>query len=169
MKLSGIITVLFLAILVLPMVSAKPELSSARVLPSTGTVDDTYTFTVHYTGESPVSVWLYVEGIPVLMDEVDPTDLNTTDGKDYFARTGLAQGTSVYYFKAETGGGSEARTTSSSIHVNPPEGLRVDHIDVVIAVLLFMAPAVWALFLLRRLSKDIGETLELLRERKRSE
>lgn len=159
-----------IAVMVLPAcVSASPELTSARVLPSSGTVGDTFTFTVHYSGGSPVTVWLYIEGTPTQMEEVDPADLNTTDGKDYFVRTDLAEGTSVYYFKAVLDSGEEARTASSVIGVSGPEGLRVDHIDVVVAVLLFMVPAVWGLLMLRRLSSDIRETLELLRGRKKSE
>ncbi len=169
MRFPALLALFALVLMLSPLASASPELTSARVLPSTGTVGDTYTFTVHYTGESPVTVWLYVEGAAIQMDQVDASDLNSTDGKDYFVRTGLEEGTSVYYFKAVLNTGEEARTTSSVINVNGPEGFRVDHIDVVIAVLLFMIPAVWGLLIIRRLSRDLRETLELLRERKKSE
>jgi hypothetical protein len=169
MRATVAITVLAIFMVIASIASASPALSSPKVLPTTGTSGDVFTFTVHYKGDSPVSVTFYADNAPLEMQEVDPGDQNYTDGKDYFIRVNLEEGTTIYYFKATTAAGEETRTAATTINVQPPEGLRVDHIDVVLAVLIFLIPTVWGLVMFRRLSKDLRETMQILKERKKSE
>ena len=169
MRATVAITVLAIFMVIASIASASPALSSPKVLPTTGTSGDVFTFTVHYKGDSPVSVTFYADNAPLEMQEVDPGDQNYTDGKDYFIRVNLDEGTTIYYFKATTGTGEEVRTPATTIYVQPTEGLRVDHIDVVLAVLIFLVPAGWGLILFRRFSRDLRETMQMLRERNKSE
>jgi hypothetical protein len=143
---------------------AAPALSSPKVTPATGTSDDLYTFTVHYAGEQPASVQLFINGVGNDMLEVDTADTNTTDGKDYYVRVGLDEGVSIFYFMATMSSGEEDRTTASTISVRPPSGIRLDHLDVVFAVLVFLIPVLWALLIFRHISKDIKQIKNFLKD-----
>ena len=61
---------------------AAPNLTYPRVTPSTGNSDTTFTFTVHYAGDEPVLMEIYLGNEAHTMLEVDSSDANYTDGKD---------------------------------------------------------------------------------------
>ena len=143
---------------------AAPALSSPKVTPATGRAGGSFTFTVRYAGEEPASVRLFFvgqEGRDML--EVDPSDRNFTDGKDYYLVIQLAEGTTIYHFKAFLESGEEASTPALTVSVAPAPGVRMDHLDVVFAVLIFLIPAIWGLIMFRRFSRDMRGILESIR------
>lgn len=151
--------------LVMPSVMAAPKLSGPRVTPTVGEADTTFTFTVHFVGEEePVSMQVFLGEGGHDMLPVDSTDQNATDGKDYYFESQLPEGTTIYYFKATIDPDTVVRTTSLTVNVKAPEGLRIDHLDVVIAVLIFLLPMTLFLVIFRRLSRDLRDILEELRK-----
>ena len=171
MKYTPILALAILLVLFCGSAYAAPAMSAPKVTPSAGQAGDTFTFTVRYTGEEPTHVQLFLlgeEGMDML--EVDPLDSNTTNGKDYYLDVELPEGTVIYHFKATLGSGEEARTSAATLFVGSAGGIRLDHLDVVFAVLLFLIPTTWGLFMFRKFSGDMKKLLDRMEERdKKSE
>ena len=142
---------------------AAPNLTYPRVTPSTGNSDTTFTFTVHYAGDEPVLMEIYLGNEAHTMLEVDSSDANYTDGKDYYFEIHLSQGTTIYYFKATIAPGEEVRTTASTVNVGS-DNFGFDHLDVVLAVSFFVPIAIIGLWLFRKFSKDMKEILDELKK-----
>lgn len=159
---------LFMGLLVITMLAssamAAPTLTYPRVTPTTGDSSTTFTFTVHYAGDEPMLMEIYLGNEAHTMLEVDPTDGNYTDGKDYYFEIHLSEGTTIYYFKATIAPGEEVRTTASTVHIGSGD-FGLDHLDVVLAVLFFIPIAIIGLFLFRRFSKDMKEILDELKSK----
>ncbi len=76
-----------------------PELNNASVTPESGTTAVTYVYDVTYKDQDNNSasyVRIYIDGNPFNMVEVDPADINSSDGKDYTYSTLLAIGLHNY-------------------------------------------------------------------------
>ena len=142
---------------------AAPALTYPRVTPTTGDSDTTFTFTVHYVGDEPVLMEVYLGNQAHDMLEVDPSDDNCTDGKDYYFETQLPSGTTIYYFKATIMPGEEIRTTATTVNVGSQD-FGFDHLDVVLAVSFFVPIAIVGLWMFRKFSKDIKEILDELKK-----
>ena len=102
---------------------------------------------------------IYLEGESYTMLEVDSSDANYTDGKDYYFEIRLSEGTTIYYFKATIAPGEELRTTASTVHVDSDD-FGFDHLDVVLAVSFFVPIAILGLIMFRRFSKNLKEILD---------
>ena len=142
---------------------AAPTLTYPRVTPTTGGPGTAFTFTVHYAGDEPTLMEIYLGDQAYAMLEVDPTDVNYTDGKDYYFEIHLSEGTTIYYFKATIAPGEEIRTTASTVHVGSDD-FGFDHLDVVLAVSFFIPLAIIGLLLFRRFSKNLKEILDELKK-----
>lgn len=159
MRSSRIILGLLIITLLASSALAVPALTYPRVTPTTGGPGTIFTFTVHYAGDEPVLMEIYLGDEAHTMLEVDPSDVNYTDGKGYYFESQLSEGTTIYYFKATIASGEEIRTIASTIHVGSDD-FGFDHLDVVLAVSFFIPLAIIGLFLFRRFSKDMKEILD---------
>lgn len=165
MRLQKLLLCILALALVMPSVMAAPKLSGPRVTPAVGETDTTFTFTVHFVGEEePASMQVFLGDVGHDMLQVDPTDRNATDGKDYYFECHLSEGTTIYYYKATMDPDTVVRTTALTVNVKVPDGLRIDHLDVVISVLIFLLPIALFLVFFRRLSRDLRDILEELRK-----
>lgn len=86
-------------------VNRLPTLLSGQVNPDTGFVDTWYNFTVIYTDMDdhvPGFITVNITGIGIYaLVEVDPLDIDYTDGKEYyFDITGFSPGQYTYHFAA---------------------------------------------------------------------
>ena len=165
MRIFGMLfCLLIVAMLAAPAIAA-PTLTYSRVTPTTGNSETTFTFTVHYAGEQPVLMELYLGDQAHTMLEVDSSDVNYTDGKDYYFEAQLAEGTTIYYFKVIIMPGEEVRSTAATVNVGTQDN-GLDHLDVVFAVLIFVPIAIIGLWMFRRFSKDMKEILDEIRLKK---
>ncbi|UCE38187.1 MAG: VCBS repeat-containing protein, partial [Thermoplasmata archaeon] len=89
--------------------SLWPSLSNGNVVPSSGLDGSYFNFTVTYSDyNNDTAVGIYVNitgpsGGDFSMFELDTTDINNTDGKDYFFNTTLSAGTYSFHFAASDG------------------------------------------------------------------
>jgi hypothetical protein len=96
-----------------PIVKKTPlMLILASVLPKTGYITTEFNYTVTYLNldnEAPVSLWVNISGPshsgPWALIELDPSDTNYFDGKDYYySYTGLTIGNYTFHFAGESQG-----------------------------------------------------------------
>ena len=159
---------MFMGLLIITLLAssalAVPTLTYPRVTPTTGDSGTTFTFTLHYAGDEPLLMEIYLGDQAHTMLEVDSNDVNYTNGKDYYFESQLSEGTTIYYFKATISPGEEIRTTASTVHVGTDD-FGFDHLDVVLAVSFFIPLVIIGLFLFRRFSKDMKEILDELSDK----
>jgi hypothetical protein len=108
----------------------SPSLSKYTVTPRRGIPEIEYLFTATYTdsdNDPPAFISVFVDQIEYEMEEVDPTDSNYTDGKDYFVKQVLGKGTYTFYYKADDGNGNEVTTRSFTLDV----AWEVGHYDLI--------------------------------------
>ena len=149
----AILAILFIA--VLP--ASQAALSNTGISPRGGEPGD-YTFTLRYTGASaPTSVQLVIGEVVYDMSDVEPGDLNYSDGKDYIYTTSLEAGTHAYYYRVIANGDLEVSPTLTTNIVEP--GIGFEHMDVVLAVAIvgavFMVPVIYLLLVLRRMAHSL--------------
>lgn len=83
-----------------------PSLSGGTVTPGSGYTNTTYFYNVTFTDEDNNTasfVRVYINGTVFTMDEADPLDVNTTDGKLYTYNTTMPIGTHNYTFTCSDG------------------------------------------------------------------
>jgi len=116
-----------------PIASAEnspPTLSKGTVTPRIGRPNIDYLFTLTYTdidNDTPSSVKVFIDQLDYEMEELDPTDINYTDGKEYFFEKVLEEGTYTIYYSADDGNGNEVNTNSFSLSVTWDVG----HYDII--------------------------------------
>lgn len=145
-----------LALLVLLVLASAASATSVGgyVSPSTGGTATEFVFVMRYTGEQPAQeAYVVVNGAEHPMSPIDPGDLNFGDGKEYLHRTKLPEGANTYYFKVLDANGTVYKSAVSVLNVKPLLDMR--HLDVALAVLLFMIPLVYMIVLLRRLARAL--------------
>ena len=98
----------------------KMELESAKVLPSKGTVATNFNFSVTYNYDYlPDSINITLDGVVHNLSSSDPSDLNATDGKEYYYSTKLAiRDLHSFYFQAAWGNVSAQTVPLSAPWVN---------------------------------------------------
>jgi hypothetical protein len=135
--------------------NSVPTFSRFGVTPRKGQPDIEYLFTATYRdsdNDAPVSVKVFIDQVGYEMEELDPTDVNYTDSKDYFFRIILSQGTYTFYFTCDDGNGNECTTPSYTLDVT----WNVGHYDLIHyfedevypGILLIMAVFVAIIFIL---------------------
>lgn len=139
---------------------ADPKISAPTITPRIADSDTDYAFTLRYIGEmAPGSVNVIVDDLVYPMEEVDPTDLNYSDGKDYFLITKFPVGSHICYFRAMANG-TALRSAAYTIVVEEP-GLGFEHLDIVLAVgivgIVFIVPTIYITIIFRRMSRDLRE------------
>lgn len=83
-----------------------PSLSNTSLSPSSGTTSTTFYYNVTYTdldNNSASYIRVYINGSLFSMVETDPSDINTTDGKNYSYSTTMPVGTHNYTFTCSDG------------------------------------------------------------------
>jgi hypothetical protein len=141
---------------------------STQAYPSNASVSAEFAFVLRYVGDFPVErAEVVIDGEARAMVEVDPSDSNHTNGKDYSLKTRLPEGSHVYYFLLVDANGTEYRSASGIVFVDPV--LEWGHFDVALAVLLFMVPLAYGLFLVRRAAKALERVARRLDAREASE
>ena len=100
--------------------NSAPTLTRFGVVPRIGRPNIEYLFTATYQdpdNDAPASVKVFIDQVGYEMEELDPTDSNYTDGKDYFYKIVLSQGTYTFYYTADDGNGNEYTTPSYTLEV----------------------------------------------------
>lgn len=137
-KIMSKVIVFFLIVFLLfnsisPLVVAQntpPTLTKGTVTPRTGRPNIEYLFTVTYTDEDddvPVSIKVFIDQLDYEMEEVDPTDTNYSDGKEYFFSMVLGEGAYSIYFSADDGNGNVVNSNSFTLSVT----WSVGHYDII--------------------------------------
>jgi hypothetical protein len=131
----GIVFLLFVfLILLIPQgalaENTPPTLTGGTVTPRKSYPNIDYLFTVTYTdsdGDIPSSVVVLIDEEPYDMVEVDPTDTNITDGKDYKFKRVMGEGSYSIYYKANDGNGSTVNSEAFTLGVTWDVG----HFDII--------------------------------------
>ena len=119
-----------------------PILSDESVTPSTGNTETTFTFNVTVTDldNDSQTVSVVINGVPYTMNEVDPSDTTTSDGKKYSYSTQLPQGTTHYYFESNDGKDTGKTVTySMSVGAGTPVIVSAPGFNYLAVILLFLA------------------------------
>lgn len=110
--------------------NSPPALSKGTVTPRIGRPNIEYLFTVTYTdidNDTPLSVKVFIDLVDYEMEEVDPTDVNYTDGKEYFFEKVMEEGTYTIYYSADDGNDNIVKTNSFTLSVTWDVG----HYDII--------------------------------------
>uniref|UniRef100_UPI00272E6A0D S-layer protein domain-containing protein n=1 Tax=Methanococcoides sp. TaxID=1966350 RepID=UPI00272E6A0D len=87
--------------------AAAPTLSSGAVAPGSGDVSTNFVFTVTFTdadNDTATAIDVNIDGTDYGMSEVNSSDINTIDGKDYsYTASGFSVATHNYNFSASDG------------------------------------------------------------------
>ncbi|MEE9150790.1 MAG: hypothetical protein V3U20_03040 [Thermoplasmata archaeon] len=116
-----------------PMVLAQnspPVLSKGTVTPRKSYPNIDYLFTVTYTdvdNDPPANIKVFIDQVDYSMEEVDPTDTNYTDGKDYSFKKIMDEGSYTIYYSADDGEGNIVNTNSFTLSVTWDVG----HYDII--------------------------------------
>ena len=81
--------------------NSYPYLTNASVHPTNGDTSDTYVYNITFydaDNDTASFVRVYIDGVQYAMNEVDPADTNTSNGKNYTYSTSLSVGTHNYTF-----------------------------------------------------------------------
>lgn len=95
-----------------------PYLVDPKVLPLVGNTNTVFVYTVNFTdadNDSASYVNVSIDDVVYGMVEVDPSDINTSDGKQYMYNTTLGYGLHNYSFICSDG----QAVNSTSLYVNP--------------------------------------------------
>lgn len=153
--------------------NSQPTLTKGSVTPRMGRPNIEYLFTVTYTdadNDTPVSIKVFIDQVDYDMEEVDPSDLNYTDGKEYFFRRILGEGAYSIYYTADDGNGSFFKTDAFTLSVT----WSVGHYDLIhfieekvvpglllvlsivfIVLLILCITSIFAVLQLRRIAKRL--------------
>ncbi|UCE73524.1 MAG: hypothetical protein JSV56_10920 [Methanomassiliicoccales archaeon] len=110
--------------------NSPPKLTHGTVTPRRGYPNIDYLFTVTYEdadNDAPAGVRVVIDQVDYLMEEVDPTDVNYSDGKEYSFKKALREGTYSVYYTADDGNGGVVTTSSFTLSVTWDVG----HYDII--------------------------------------
>lgn len=129
--------------------NASAKLANGKVTPTGGDDRTEFTFVVRYSdadNDTPAFVQVVIDKVPHDMQGVDPADDNCSNGKDYYYKTTLEEGTYVFYFQCSDGT-NVTKTTALTLPVESTSILRMEHSDI-IKVVLTLSPFAAAIMLL---------------------
>jgi hypothetical protein len=131
------------------------------VTPRTGEPDDELLFLITYIdteNKAPEYVRLVVDNKKYEMEQVNPTDLNFSDGKNYKTKIKLAEGTHIFYFEASNGQESTS-SLAATLQIKPEN--QFTHLDVayslLIATVLILIPMIYGLYQLKKLAVGVDK------------
>ncbi len=110
--------------------NSQPTLTKGTVTPRKSYPNIDYLFTVTYTdsdNDAASSVTVFIDGVEYEMEDVDPTDVNYTDGKDYSFKKVMSEGSYSIYYAADDGNGSVVNTNAFTLSVTWDVG----HFDII--------------------------------------
>ena len=110
--------------------NSPPTLAKDTVTPRKSYPNIDYLFTVTYTdsdNDAASSVTVFIDGVEYEMEDVDPTDVNYTDGKDYSFKKVMSEGSYSIYYAADDGNGSVVNTNAFTLSVTWDVG----HFDII--------------------------------------
>ncbi len=171
MKMSRSIIPIILVFIVIVMLAsntlAQPAISKVTYSPRDGGPDTEYIFTLTFVGDmAPEEIYVIVDDMEYPLQEVDASDQNFSDFKDYYIKTTLPEGSHVLYFKVVSNG-TTLRSTAFSLIVER-FGAGWEHLDVVLAVGvvggIFLLPILYLAIIFRRISKDLKRYLDTEKE-----
>ncbi len=127
-----LVFVIFLNFIPYPVISenSPPQLTGGTVTPRKSYPNIDYLYTVTYTdsdNDAPTYIKVFIDDEEYVMEEVDPTDSNFTDGKDYSFKKVMVEGAYAIYYQADDGNGSEVATNSFTLSVTWDVG----HYDII--------------------------------------
>jgi hypothetical protein len=135
--------------------NTPPTLTGGNVTPRRSYPNIDYTYTVTYTdldNDAPASVKVNIDEDFYEMKEVDPTDQNYTDGKDYSFKKVMGEGSYTIYYSADDGNGSTVNSDSFTLGVTWDVGhydiIHFIEEDVVPGILLVLAIVFVIIFVL---------------------
>jgi len=151
------------AALLAPFASAdEPRLLNGSVSATSSDENAVYVFMVTYQSNvSAQSVRLILNGNSYDMQQFDAADSNSSDGKAYFYSTKLPAGMNTYSFTCSDGSGGTNTTAAKLILVKEVPWITVTHLDVMLALFIFIPFVVYFVWLARRMTK----TLEKIEKR----
>ena len=171
MKRITIFVVLAMSILILlgQATASAAQIKDLAVTPRIADTETMYTFTLTYVGDAPPDEIIVMIGDEArTMVELDNTDTNYSDGKQFYLSTQLDEGSYVCFFKT-TVNGTVMRSGPYTIVVE--SGFGFEHMDIVLAVGImggiFIIPTIFMTIYIRRMSRDIIELLKERQERQR--
>jgi hypothetical protein len=100
--------------------NSAPTFTRFGVTPRIGPPNIEYLFTATYQdpdNDAPSGIKVFIDQVGYELEELDPTDTNYSDGKDYFFKIVLSQGTYTFYFTCQDGNGNEYTAPSYSLEV----------------------------------------------------
>jgi len=148
---------LFIAVIAVLLAStamaAEPQLLSGGATPSS---DTAYVFTVTYKGNASASaVSVVVNNVSFPMQELDPLDTNTADGKVYYVEADLDSGVNTYSFSCVDANGASNTTAAKMLIVKDEPWFSLTHLDVMFSVLIFVPFVIYFIYLARKTAKTL--------------
>jgi len=119
-----------------------PELHNGSMDPSSGDMETMFNFTVEYwdaDNDTPLFVYVNIDGSNHTMDKVDSGDGDYTDGCEYYYETLLSGGDHDYYFICNDTYATNQTSTESTGTIIPEFGL----LPVMFSVMALGAAVVW--------------------------
>ncbi|UCG68034.1 MAG: hypothetical protein JSV09_09340 [Thermoplasmata archaeon] len=110
--------------------NTPPTLTGGTVTPRRSYPNIDYLYTVTYTdldNDAPSSVKVSIDEEFYEMKEVDPSDQNYSDGKDYSFKKVMGEGSYAIYYSANDGNGSTVNSDSFTLGVTWDVG----HYDII--------------------------------------
>ena len=138
------------------------QIRDLAVTPRIADTETMFTFTLTYAGDAPPDEILVMIGDEARsMEELDKTDTNYSDGKQFYLSTRLEKGSYVCFFKT-TVGDTVMRSGPYTLVVE--SGFGFEHMDIVLAVGvmggIFIIPTIFMTIYLRRMSRDMKDILK---------
>ena len=124
---------------------------------SSGTDEkSTFVFMVTCQGDKGRDLVVAINGAAHGMQELDPEDADTTDGRVYFYSTRLKAGVNAYSFRCRDAGGAAIATPAKMVLVREgAPSVAFTHVDVMIALLAFVPFVVYFLYLTRKIARSL--------------
>jgi len=99
----------------------------------------------------PEELYLVFDGKRHSMKEIDPMDVNVTDGKDYYVKHYAKKGSYFYYFFASDG---KYNVTSFAATIKVED--EIDwHFDIAIAMSIVLLPVIFIIYYLKQLNTNL--------------
>ncbi|UCE38366.1 MAG: hypothetical protein JSW00_03775 [Thermoplasmata archaeon] len=188
---SSFLPVLFLVILLFVVLipqnvqaeNTDPTLTNGTVTPRKSYPNIDYTFTVTYTDSNndiPSSVKVIIDDEEYEMGEIDSSDDNYTDGKEYSFKKVMGEGSYTIYYSANDGNGSVVNSDPFTLSVTWDVG----HYDIIhfleedvfpglllllaiifILMLIFCIISIYMVMQLRKIAKGLEGKVDKEEER----
>ena len=166
--ISSILSLLFAVFLLLVIVSASliagenendqndnpPRLSRIGISTLPKMFGSELLFKVTYTdadNNPPEKLYLVFDKKEYTMKEVDSSDKNVTDGKDYYVKEYFKKGNYIYYFFVSDGKYNVTTSPTTIIVADEIEW----HFDIAVAISIVLVPVIFIIYFLKQLNANL--------------